>query len=133
MHRGSCLCGTVCYEIDGDLIAPYLCHCQRCRKAHGGAFAAVITVPAAAFRFVSGEESLSDFYRADSTLHRVFCRNCGSPILSRRDTLPDLVRIRAGSLDTPYSTKPASHIFVGSKADWFDIHDAAPQYAERAS
>ncbi|MBN8884697.1 MAG: GFA family protein [Rudaea sp.] len=133
MHRGSCLCGTVRYEVDGDLPPPYLCHCQRCRKAHGGAFAAVITVPAAAFRFVGGEEMLGDFYQAESTLHRVFCKNCGSPILSRRDTLPDLVRIRAGSLDTPYAVKPASHIFVGSKADWFDIRDTAPQYAERAS
>jgi hypothetical protein len=26
--------------------------------------------------------------------------------------------------------RPAGHIFVGSKASWFAIHDALPQYAE---
>ena len=129
-HEGSCLCGAVRYEINGDIDTLTLCHCQRCRKAHGSAFAAVAPVAADDFRLITGEESLGDYLSA-SGLHRMFCKQCGSPLFSRRDSVPDLVRVRVGSLDTPFSTRPSTHIFVASKAEWFDIHDDAPQFAER--
>jgi hypothetical protein len=130
VHSGSCLCGAVRYEVNGEIDSLYLCHCQRCRKAHGSAFAAVAPVKATDFCLIAGKESLGDYF-SPSGLHRMFCKECGSPLFSRRDSVPDLVRIRVGSLDTPFSTKPSTHIFVASKADWFDIHDNAPQFAER--
>lgn len=58
MHKGSCLCGAVAYEIDGELGPIVYCHCSRCRKASGSAFAAVSPVAAADFRIVKGEECL---------------------------------------------------------------------------
>ena len=130
MHSGSCLCGAVRYEVDGDVGPLYLCHCGRCRKAHGSAFAAVAPVAASGFRVVAGLDSLGD-YAVPSGLHRIFCKQCGSPLFSRRDSVPELVRVRVGSLDTPLATKPEMHIFVGSKADWYEIHDAAIQHVER--
>ncbi|MFT5696287.1 MAG: hypothetical protein ACI9QQ_002267, partial [Myxococcota bacterium] len=39
MIRGSCLCGSVRYEISGKLSPIQYCHAQRCRKASGAAFA----------------------------------------------------------------------------------------------
>ncbi len=129
MHSGSCLCGEVRYEFDGELGPLYFCHCQRCRKAHGSAFVAAAPVAASTFRVTAGEGALGDHY-APSGLHRMFCKECGSPLFSRRDSIPDLVRIRVGSLDTPFSAKPSRHIFVASKAEWFDIHDDAPQFME---
>lgn len=35
MQRGSCLCGAVRFEIDGELTPPDACHCSMCRKASG--------------------------------------------------------------------------------------------------
>ena len=32
---GSCLCGSVAYELQGDARRFYHCHCERCRKASG--------------------------------------------------------------------------------------------------
>lgn len=35
MHKGSCLCGAVKYEVSGELPAPTACHCTQCRKHSG--------------------------------------------------------------------------------------------------
>jgi hypothetical protein len=130
MHKGSCLCGAVNYEVRGELGPITLCHCSRCRKAGGSAFAAVSPINAADLHIVAGNQLLGEF-KAESGLRRFFCKGCGSPIYSKRDSAPDLVRLRIGTLDTPFSGKPSAHIFTASKAEWFDIHDDAPQYVER--
>ena len=40
MLKGSCLCGQVRYEYDGDITEVSMCHCGQCRKAQGTAYAA---------------------------------------------------------------------------------------------
>jgi hypothetical protein len=130
MNKGSCLCGAVEYEINGTLGPIAYCHCSRCRKANGSAFAAVSPVAASDFSVVKGNDALRT-YRTETGVHRVFCGSCGSPIFAKRESMPEMVRVRIGTLDTPIDAKVSAHIFVGSKADWDDIHDSAPQYQER--
>ena len=38
-YAGSCLCGAIRYEVRGEIGDVVQCHCQRCRKANGTAFA----------------------------------------------------------------------------------------------
>jgi len=129
MHRGSCLCAAIQYEIAA--VGPIqVCHCKRCRKANGTAFNAIVPVKAADFRFTSGEDSLTKF-ESSPGVERYFCKVCASPIYSRRPASPDLLRVRIGTLDTPLPGKPTVHIFVGSKAEWYDLHDDAPKFEER--
>ncbi|MFZ4289520.1 GFA family protein [Variovorax sp. HJSM1_2] len=130
MHKGGCLCGAVKYEITGSLGPGVYCHCSRCRKANGSAFAAVAAVAASDFHIIKGQESLRS-YRTDSGVQRVFCSICGSPIIGKRDNTPEAVRVRIGTLDTPLETKVSAHIFVGSKAEWYEISDQTPQHDER--
>ena len=130
MHKGSCLCGAVEYEITGPLGPIVYCHCSRCRKASGSAFNAIAPVPAAKFRILKGQEYLKDF-RNSAGVSRLFCGSCGSPIVGRRDSAPETVRVRIGTLDTPVDSTVSAHIFVGSKAEWDEIHDDVPQHAER--
>jgi hypothetical protein len=132
-HRGSCLCGAIRYEIDGEIGPINYCHCRRCRKATGSAFNVGSPVPASQFRLVAGEADLGR-YAHTSGLERTFCTKCGSPIYSWwPKTAPELRRIRVGTLDTPVKARVAAHIFVASKAEWDEITDGAPQYAERPS
>ncbi|WP_347989092.1 GFA family protein [Methylomonas sp. AM2-LC] len=130
MYKGSCLCGSVKYEIKGELGAAVYCHCVRCRKASGSAFAANATVAEDSFKIVQGAESLKMFSTAEG-VHRIFCSACGSPIISKRDSFPGVFRLRLGTLDTPITERLEAHIFVSSKADWYEIHDSLPQYTER--
>lgn len=130
MHSGSCLCGTVKYEVRGEIGPAYYCHCSRCRKANGSAFAANAMVAAADFVVVQGQDAIRRFSTAEG-VHREFCGHCGSPIVSRRDTRPEMVGLRLGLLDTLLEQGPGAHIFVASKAEWYPICDDLPRFEER--
>jgi hypothetical protein len=130
MYQGSCLCGTVRYEIAGDLGPVSLCHCSRCRKANGSAFLAAAQVVPSEFKIVAGALSLKD-YESSPGVQRIFCGNCGSPIMSRRPGPPEVIRIRIGTLDTYLKTKPQSHIFYADRAEWYELEDDVAKYAAR--
>ncbi|ERS02211.1 aldehyde-activating protein [Acinetobacter sp. COS3] len=129
IFQGSCLCGGIHYEIHGEIGDVIQCHCQRCRKANGTAFATNAPISSAAFKITQGENLVKKF--AASGVYRWFCGECGSPLISSRDAQPELYRLRIGTLDTPLQQKPQMHIFVGSKAEWDCIADDLPQFEER--
>lgn len=128
LHRGGCLCGAVKFEITGPLAAIQICHCRQCRRAQGSAFAAAIPVEVEQLRFLSGRDGVREFESSPGKL-RAFCTICGSPVYSRRPDTPDTMRIRAGTLDAPVESRPVAHFYTASKADWFSITDALPQFA----
>ncbi|MBI3896919.1 MAG: GFA family protein [Gammaproteobacteria bacterium] len=132
MLNGSCLCGAITYEVHSALGPIVMCHCAKCRKANGSAFATNAPIKAQDFKLVSGENVLAE-YESTPGVFRVFCRNCSSPLYSKRRSLPEIIRLRIGTLDTPIVSKPSAHIFVGSKAEWYEILDDLPQHAERPS
>jgi hypothetical protein len=127
MHRGSCLCGGIGYELDAPLTEIGMCHCGMCRKASGTAFATNAPVPADRFRVTRGAELLSA-YQSSPGKQRVFCRVCGSPIYSKSEQKPGVLRIRLGSLDTAVGRQPDYHFFVDAKADWHEIEGSLPRY-----
>lgn len=127
MHTGSCLCNGVRFEIDGPLAPIQICHCQQCRKAQGAPFASNIPVALSSFRLSAGAHLLQEFESSPGK-RRVFCVRCGSPVFSKRDALPEVIRIRAGLIDGALGTKPSAHFYAGSKADWWEINDRLPQF-----
>ena len=127
--HAQCLCGGIRFRIEGELAPIQICHCSQCRRAQGAAFAAIIPGAESAVRFDAGTELLSA-YEATPGKERVFCRRCGSPIYSRRVSLPGVLRIRAGLIDEPVAARPAFHAYVASKASWYEIGDSLPQHAE---
>ena len=131
MIEGSCLCGGVRYTYDGELTELSLCHCRQCQKAQGSAFAAVCPVDAAKLHFVSGRELLRE-YRATPDKARVFCSRCGSPIYSARDSAPEVLRLRAGSVDTPFQCRRAYHKYTAFKAAWETMGGGWPRYPDAA-
>ena len=126
-HAGRCLCGGIRYEVQGPLKPIQVCHCSMCRRAYGGPFATITPVPAANFRLLAGED-LVTFYESTPGKKRFFCRRCASPLYSRRDDKPELLRLRAGLLEIPLGVRPVVHFFMDSAADWWTVDDGLPQY-----
>lgn len=126
MITGHCLCGRVTYEVDGTLGPVSYCHCESCRRAQGGAFAVAAPVPRKYVRLVTGAEAITE-YESSPGKYRGFCRVCGSPVWSRRDDAPDVVRLRLGRVDGDLGRRPAAHIWVGDGAPWFAITDDLPR------
>ncbi len=126
MLTGSCLCGGVKYEIDGEIASVTNCHCSLCRKMSGSAFASGATIPASSFRFTAGENLLKE-WESSPGYQRAFCGRCGSPILKRKIKEPESLRLRVGTLDTDPGVKMSKHTHVRSKAPWVEIKDGLPQ------
>jgi len=127
MYQGSCLCKNVRYEIDGELGDFGYCHCTSCRKASGSAHGANAPVDRARFRLIGGDDTLRE-YESSPGKRRVFCSACGSPIYAYIVTTPDVIRIRLGSLDKPFTKQPKAHTFVSDKAPWEPIEGGIPQF-----
>lgn len=128
--RGSCLCGGIRYQVErsgfGKVVS---CHCSMCRKATGAAFRTRASVSAAAFQWLAGE-SLVSKYESSPGETRTFCRVCGATLPTFFRDHPDQIGLPLGTLDDDPGVRPAAHVFVDSKAPWFEIADDLPQYVE---
>jgi hypothetical protein len=127
---GSCLCGAIEYEINGPVGTIMNCHCSRCRKWHGAAFRTRMALKKKYFEFKKGEELLGRIKIGNSPVTRTFCKNCGSCLVSYYDHLPENIAIALGTLNEDPGRRPECHIYVGSKAPWYEITDDLPQFQE---
>ena len=130
MFRGSCLCGSVTYEVRGSLSRATHCHCSMCRKAHGAAFATYGRVQSTDFMLTSGADGIAS-YQSSPEVTRTFCKRCGSTLQFISTKRPGSFSLALGTLDDDPGIRSFEHIFVGSKAPWFDITDGLPQHSTR--
>ncbi len=135
MIRGGCLCGGIRFEVE-RFVGPFeLCHCNRCRKRCGAAFAPMVGVRADDFRWLQGRELVrsydAEIVEMPPAYRSSFCRRCGSPVPDPEERA-DWFEVPAGLLDDDPGLCPDKHIFVELKAPWFEIHDALPQLDKRA-
>ena len=130
--HGSCLCGAVAFEYTGMPILCRHCHCGRCRRGRSAAHATNLGVRLAQLRFTRGEELVTLYELPEAKFFaQAFCSRCGGK-LPRVDARRDLAVIPLGALDDDPGVRPGEHIFVASKAPWFEISDALPRHAEYA-
>jgi hypothetical protein len=125
----TCLCGGVRIEISGKLGPVVYCHCTRCQKASGTAFAANADVRAKYWSLVRGGEWIREF-ESSPGVRRAFCGRCGSPLYSLRSAAPDVFRIRIGILDDDPGRRALAHFWVGSKASWHEIEGDLPRFTQ---
>lgn len=125
MHTGSCLCGAVRIEVEGDLKAPDACHCSQCRKQSGHYWAST-NVPRAAL-VVRGDNNLS-WYGSSDKVRRGFCSVCGSALFWD-PAGHDFIAVGMGTFDKPTGAHLEKHIFTADKGDYYEIADGLPQHA----
>jgi RimJ/RimL family protein N-acetyltransferase len=116
-------------------VGPFeLCHCSRCRKTSGAAFAAMLGVEAAGYRLLAGAD-LIDHYDAPILVappayRSSFCRRCGSPV-PNPDPEADWFELPAGLLEEDPGVAPDRHIFVELRPPWFEPGNGLPQLTAR--
>jgi hypothetical protein len=117
MHLGSCLCGAVRFEVEGDFQRFYLCHCGHCRKDSGSAHAANLFASGADLRWIAGKDLVTRFTLPSTRHTKCFCSTCGSA-LPRVESDGAWLAVPAGSLDSDVTLKPDAHIFGSHRASW---------------
>ena len=93
-YEGSCHCGNVAFEVEGEFDSAMDCNCSMCRR-RGGLLA---FVPAENLRLTTPKEKVSTYTFNRHVIQHHFCANCGqnSPRAMRRNRLhhqPPLFRL----------------------------------------
>jgi hypothetical protein len=124
---GRCECRAVSYRVADEFLYAANCHCSNCRAGTGSAFKAFGGIEREKLEVTDGAETLLVWGTDDENHTR--CGVCGSLLYSVvRDG--KYVHVALGSLEDEPSIRPTEHIFVGSKAPWYEITDELPQNEE---
>ena len=129
MLSGKCECGAVRYRVADEFRYAANCHCSNCRASTGSAFKPFAGIEREKLEVTRGADKLLIWGNAENNHTR--CAVCGSLLYSVvRDGA--YVHVALGSLADEPRVRPTEHIFVGSKAPWFEITDELPQREEYA-
>jgi hypothetical protein len=127
---GECQCGATRYEVADAFLYAANCHCSQCRAATGSAFKPFAGIEREKLTITEGLDYITVF--GEENLNDTRCGTCGSLLFSVvRDGA--FVHVAMGSLRDAPTIRPTKHIFVGSKAAWFEITDDLPQFDEYAA
>jgi hypothetical protein len=128
---GGCACGAIRYEVSGEPMTMFNCHCRDCQRASGGAYSAVVYVPAKAFKITKGSPR---YYKTSSegVAHnkRGFCPDCGSRLFG--GVTDEGHGITAASLDDPTLFKPQMDIWTSDAQPWDHMDPRLPRFEKYA-
>jgi hypothetical protein len=73
IYKGSCHCGKLSFEAEGDLKGAMACNCSMCSRKGS----LLWFVPRNNFRLLSGESDMSTYAFNKHVIEHRFCRTCG--------------------------------------------------------
>jgi hypothetical protein len=129
---GGCLCDAIRYVCDSEPLGGGHCFCRDCRRSSGTASCSHLAVSRAAFR-VTGDARTYE-RRADSgnLVVRAFCGTCGAPVYSTSSASPELVYVRASSLDDPERFVPGMIVYASRAPSWAHLDPRLATFPEMA-
>ncbi|KAL0482581.1 glutathione-dependent formaldehyde-activating protein [Acrasis kona] len=122
--EGGCQCGSLRYKCTKGPEVCYACHCKNCQKSAGSAFqiSAIFEKSSVTLSGVTPKEWT---FEADSgnKLVNLFCPECGTKVAAKKSDKPDLLTIKAGTLDDSALEwlDPIMHVWASKKMNWFDL------------
>ena len=128
-RAGGCQCGAVRYEIRGEPLSLYVCHCRECQKQSTSAFGVSVVIKRADFHITRGEVRVwSRATDSGGTLCCAFCPDCGSRLWHEGIGGTDAISVKGGSLDDPPDLRSACHIWTTRKLPGVVIPEGARQF-----
>jgi len=122
IHSGSCFCGAVRIEVEGEPAAMGYCHCRSCRWWSGGPVNAFSLWKPEAVHVKSGAEYIATFQKT-ALSQRKFCTKCGGHIMNQHPPL-GLIDVFASTIPT-LEFQPGVHVNYGETV--LRIRDGLPK------
>lgn len=128
---GRCACGALAFRLAMPPLFVHACHCTRCQRETGGAFAHHLMIETSQLTLLQGEPRFTQVPTDSGRRHWVAgCADCGMALWNAHGSrTPLLVYLRVGALDAPALWPPRAHIFVTSKPAWMVLDPAVPQFS----
>jgi hypothetical protein len=127
-HEGGCSCGEVRYRLASDPMFVHCCHCLNCQRQTGSAFVVNLLIEADRVERTADEPHVVPVPRDDGSEQLVSrCPSCQVALWSEYGR-PEVLFVRAGTLDDPSWVEPGVHIFTRSRVPWIELPDSAPAF-----
>ncbi|MGB3532024.1 MAG: GFA family protein [Microcoleaceae cyanobacterium] len=126
--KGSCVCGAIEFEVTEIPNMVFNCHCTRCRKSHGAAFATQAFAIRDSLNFIRGKEALKEYESTGGI--RAFCSHCGSRLMNYAKDNGDYLSIALSCIDSPHDLKPVADVCISSKVNWYNLSGQIPNFDE---
>jgi len=125
LRSGGCLCGAVRYTAAWPPLALATCNCRNCQKQAGSALSVVAVLPRDGLTVTGELRTFDDQGSSGQTVHRRFCPNCGSPVVTDtpRAEAQGVIVIKAGTLDDVSDLRPTTHYWCASAQPWMVFPD----------
>ena|ERR1700741_5033294 len=72
-HRGSCHCGKVAFEVDGEIKSALACNCSMCQRKGS----LLWFVPREQFNYLGSDSDVAVYDFNKHMIHHHFCKTCG--------------------------------------------------------
>ncbi|HUJ04439.1 MAG TPA: GFA family protein, partial [Rhizomicrobium sp.] len=106
-HKGSCFCGAVAIETEGEPEGMGYCHCRSCRSWSGGPVNAFSLWKPASVRVTKGAENIATYAKTPGS-QRKYCKLCGGHLMTGHPSL-GLIDVFSATIPT-LAFKPGLHV-----------------------
>lgn len=128
MIQGACLCGAIAFEVEEIPGLVFNCHCLRCRKSHGAAFATQVLSKRSSLKFSKGLALLCEYESTGSI--RTFCSRCGSRLMNYGKNEMDYLSIAISAIINQGDFRPIGECFVAEKLNFIQLDSSIPHHTE---
>lgn len=126
MIQGGCHCGSIRYQVDGEVITHALCHCTDCRRHSGAPMVGWTMYPAPALTLTQGSPQI---YKSSENGRRHFCGDCGTGLFYvNEQVLPGIIDIQSSTYDDPNQIPARCHIQVADRIPWMNSINELPEF-----
>ncbi|MDH3420698.1 MAG: GFA family protein [Gammaproteobacteria bacterium] len=125
--RGSCQCGNVTYHVTEEPLYTAVCHCLECQKLSASAFSVTMIMRRSGFELLSGELKRWERPTASGGIAVCwFCPDCGNRIYHENPAVPEIVRVKTGTLDDPSVLQPQVRGWMCRQQPWLEHYSELP-------
>jgi hypothetical protein len=129
---GACQCGNVKYEVTKEPLVTVACHCSDCQKLSTSAFSVSMILDRSGFNILSGQlKSWTRGTAAGGTAVCWFCPDCGNRIFHENPAMPDVIRLKPGTLDDTTSIEPQAHVWTCREQRWLERCSELPRFEQQ--
>lgn len=123
-----CPCGANQFEINGEPITRFYCHCTICQDKYEAPFVNAVLFKLDDVEFSKDDATTFGKYKRVAAIDRGICDNCNKPVMAKvGEGEKGLAFVATQNVKNPEGLPPsAMHVFYGTRVE--DSADDLPKY-----
>lgn len=116
------------YRLASEPLFVHCCHCLNCQRQTGSAVVINVLIEADRVELAGEQPEVVEVPRDDGSAQPISrCPRCRVAVFSHYGW-PEILFVRAGTLDDPSVVAPDVHIYTRSKVPWLELPDSVPAF-----